>query len=273
MKKIKINKKVIIFISILICLAFIVRSFAKYVIQKIDTHIQSATEFYFESNIAKVDTGEYTIKDWDGTEQTIEFTVKNYLNKLSKTSEANEEITYKISAKIIGDQKNDINVAIKDQQNNEILENETITNTEFNEKKYTLIISPVSIQQLTYGEEIDIKLTITSISPYEKELISNIKLVYNQIENYETNIINSENGEYVTLNIKINQPQDITITYNNTKLMLDKSNYMVSNVNVTGTEEINTFTLLKDNFEKEKSYEIYFIKLQEEITETDIKVE
>lgn len=272
MKKNKINKKTFLLIAALICLTFfIVRSFSKYVIQKTDTHIQSATEFYFESDIAEINTGkEYIIKDWNGNEENIEFNVKNYLNKLLVT---NEDITYKISTEV--QEPDNINVVVKNKQNEEVTDNQIITGSQLNDKKYVLNIAANNKNELIDGTTYNIKLKITAISPYTKELIANIKLIYGSIQKYEANLINETDKEYVKLNLKINEPQEITIKYDNTKLLLDESNYMVNDINVTETESISTFSLIQEKFEKGKNYEIDFIKKQEgEITlGTDIKVE
>lgn len=266
--KIEIGIKIMMFASVVIFFLLLSFAISKYVIHVEDIHQVESSQFYFESNIAEVGTGTvYTIYDWDGSEKIINFNVKNYLNELLKT---NEEIIYNITAEVIGEGQNNINATIENQK---VVENEKL-DLSSNEKQYLLNIVAKDKEQLIPGTEYNVKLTISSVSPYKKELVANIKLVYHQMETNEFSLINSENGEYVTLNIKVNQPQDIIIKYNNNKLILDESNYIVNNVNITEVDGVSTFTISKDRLEKDNNYEIYFIKRQQEmiILGTDIEV-
>jgi hypothetical protein len=262
-KKFSINKKVIFLVSILLIIFFISKSLSKYLIEIQDTHSHESTAFYFESDIADVDEGKkYNINDWDGKIKTIDFTVKNYINNLLKT---NEEITYKMSANIVDDSGNIVNddsieLLIVDNNNKTINENSICTlskSDELQEEKYTLKIVPQN--NLGNDAKLNIKLLISSQTPYTKDLIANFTLAVDNKVPYEANLLNSTNGEYVTLNLKINDPQDITITYDNSKLILDKSQNIVNNTQENTT---NSFTITKENLKEGNNYQINFIKIQ-----------
>ena len=106
------------------------------------------------------------------------------------------------------------------------------------------------------NDEFNIKVKINSLSPYKKEIVSNIKIKMKK-SNDEISSELENNGEYVTLKINTNDVvEDKTITFDNTKLILDKANILLQNVNVS----TNSFTIPKANFETNKEYEIIFIK-------------
>ena len=123
------------------------------------------------------------------------------------------------------------------------------------------------------GEEFQIELVATSTSLYEKIIKATVIIKTNIIENYIVNLTDSSNANYSILNIKVNEPnEDLTVKYDSSKLILDKASYLINNLTVTeGT--LNSFTIPKENLEKGSNYEIYFVKLQDEIVlGTDIIV-
>lgn len=277
MKKAKINKRILIIMVILICVIFIAGSYSKYIKKEENIHIQGANEFYFESNIAESEEGkEYNISKWNGEKKEIKFKITNYTDKLQKTEDQNENSTYKISAKVTTNE-NLVEVKIKNAQGVEITDNDTISNLDFNEEEYTLSIVAKDIGQLTTGQEFDVNLELTSIEPYAKKLIANIKLTYSKVSNRDTceqELQEAENGEYVKLNIRINEVQDITIKYDNTKLMLDKSSNIVNDIEVNEAGNTSSFTIPKGKLRQEENYEIYFMKKQSGtiVLGTDIQI-
>lgn len=274
-KKMKIPKKnIFLIVAFLLLIFFIASSLSKYVIEKRDTHAQESTAFYFESLIAKVEEGTtYQKTDWDGSStQTIYFSVKNYSNNLLKTS---EDITYKICAELM--EKDElIDVLVYDTSNKVITQEDTclLSGSDLNENQYELKIIP-KVSQIDVGKEFNIQLTITSISPYSKQLTSNIKVAVGKEASNEINLVNSRNGEYITLNLYINNLQDVEINYDATKLILDQSNYLVNNLTITSTDTIHSFTIPESSLEKGKNYEINFIKITSDsdvILGTDIEI-
>jgi len=269
-----IKKHRLLFVILIIAFVLLIsKSMSKYAINIEDEpYVQESTVIYFESEIANVEGKEYKINNWDGiSTQTIEIDASNYINSLLKTS---ENITFKIEPAIIDDSTDSLNdedlIEIKlfesAEENTEIdLTKELVlSNDGFNQSKYKLKIIPKV--DLENGKTFKIELTLNSIKPYEKQLKANLTIVVNKIENYIATLTDSENGEYVTLNLKINNCEDdITIKYDNTKLILDKSSYLVNNTSITKNNNKNSFTIAKNNLEKGKNYEIYFIKQEENI--------
>ena len=251
------KKRYFLIVAMIIIFAILLQiSLSKYVIQRKDTHAQESTAMYFESEMADIDGKQYKIDGWDGTNtQTIEFNIKNYLNTLLQTD---KEITYTIKAQIIDDTSDSLNDAnliettIYNEDKVAISESQelVLSNSGLNQEKYTLSIEPKT--NLADGKEFNIELTISSIKPYVKNLKANITLVV-RTNNNEVNLIDSTNGEYTVLNLKINNVnEDITIQYDNTKLILDKSNYLVNDVIVTTNSNISSFIIDKTKIEKNK---------------------
>lgn len=58
----------------------------------------------------------------------------------------------------------------------------------------------------------------------------------------------------------MNYNGDINFSYNNSKLILDKSGKIVNDVETTTVDNINSFTLLKNNLKNFSNYEFIFIK-------------
>lgn len=274
-QKIKINSRILLMITILILAFLISKSMSKYIIQKKDTHIQESTPFYFESDIAEEETAkEYTIKDWNGTDtRELEFYVCNYLNSLLKTE---EEITYTISAKVIDNTEDSVNdeefieAFVKDSKGNiqESNKEYILSNLDFNKDNYILCIKP-KVDNLEMGRNYQVQLTISATKPYTKDLIANFTLAIARTENRVT-LTNSSNNEYVTLNLKIeNLDKDVIIKYDNTKLLLDESNYKVSNIEITKQGNISKLVISQKNLIEKMNYEINFIRLEKS---TDIAI-
>lgn len=264
-KNLKLNKLLLVTIIIIVALV-ITKTISKYIMQlKDEKHTQESTVFYFESEIADVNGKEYKIDNWDGTStKTVEIDVRNYLNSLSKSS---ENITYNIVAKLTDDSDADlIDVLIYDSEDTKISETTelVLSNTSIEQDDYVLKIIP-KVDELEDGKKFNIELTINSTTPYTKDLKANIEIVVNKKYNIAT-LYNSENGEYTILNLQINNVnEDITIKYDNTKLILDKSSYLVNDVEITVEDNMSSFTIEKTKLEELKNYEIYFARLQEEI--------
>ena len=71
-----------------------------------------------------------------------------------------------------------------------------------------------------------------------------------------------DNGEYVTLKIQTNNYiESKTITYDNTKLVLDQSSAVLKNISSSTNDTKNSFIIPKVNLEENTIYELYFIKV------------
>ena len=269
MKKSKVL--IIVFLlSIIILTTIISVTFSKYAIERKDTHILESDAFYFNSSLTQQ---EYQLNEWNGKDaQNIEFNVKNYLDNMQITE---QDIKYDIKAQITNEDAQLINLKLKDENGSVVTtkeesdtENTTFTVSGLTLKadttaeqiltinNYSISISPKN-SELEEGKIINVKLQICSTEPYTKEITSNIKLTVHTVSNYVGNIIESDNGEYIKLNIKVNNPEkDLNIKYDNTKLELDKSNYLLDDVYPVSQTTMNSFTIPKAKLEKGNTYEI-----------------
>lgn len=239
----KKNKVLIIvfLLSIIILTTIISVTFSKYAIERKDTHILESDAFYFNSSLTQQ---EYQLNEWNGKDvQNIKFNVKNYLDNMQITE---QDIKYDMKAQITNEDAQLVNLELKDENGSIVTtkeesdtENTTFTVSGLTLKadttaeqilttnNYSISISPKN-SELEEGKIINVKLEISSTEPYTKEITSNIKLTVHTVSNYVGNIIESDNGEYIKLNIKVNNPEkDLNIKYDNTKLELDKSNYLL----------------------------------------------
>ena len=265
------NNSIIIYLILCVIVLFallISRTASKYVMKVEGNPIaQEATEFYFESELADVELKEYKNNYWNGEgTKNIEIDINNYLNNLLK---ANEDVKYKINVQIIDDTEDGINdtdlINVKLlNENNEVIsatQELTLDATEFASEKYNLEITPKTV--LESNKKFNIKISLTSIEPYEKTLLSKVEIIIDKQEN-SSSLIASENGEYVTLKLDLkNIDNDIIVKFDSAKLELDKSSSIVNNLTLTDENGMKKFVISKENLEK-KIYEIYFIKLTEE---------
>lgn len=248
-KKIQQNRKIIIVAIVIISFLILSVTMAKYIFRVEDVHQIESTTFYFNSDIAQNEESYYT-EEWDGTNTLeISFSVNNYENQNLVT---NEDITFSLEAEKQNDINNEITAKVYD-KNVEAIGTQMLAGGTATTKNYVLKISKNS--EIT-ADEFNIKLKINSVSPYKKELIGNIKINILKSNN-EIKTSLEDNGEYVSLKINTNDvTESKTISYDNTKLTLDKANVLLQNVNVN----TNSFTIPKANFEANKEYEIIFIK-------------
>ena len=258
-KKAKPNIRIIIFIIFLIFFSILSVTMAKYVLKIEDIHQIESSPFYFNSDIAPNKISNYYEKNWDGEENLeINFSINNYenLNLVTK-----ENITYEIEIEKIDDANNEITAQIYENNKN-ITGEQTLTGGAFETKNYILKIKKNST---ITADEFNLKLKINSLTPYKEEIISNIKINMSKGDNTISSLI-TDNGEYVILKIQTNDyVSSKTITFDNSKLVLDKANNLLNNVNIT----TNSFIIPKDNFEENMNYEVVFVKID---NNTEIKL-
>lgn len=239
------NRKVIIVAIVIISFLILSVTMAKYIFKVEDVHTIESASFYFNSDI----DGNYT-NEWNGAESLeIGFSVSNYENQNLVT---NEDILFNLEAEKQDDTNNEVTSKIYE-KNTEVAGEQTITGGAATTKNYVLRITKNS--EIT-NDEFNIKVKINSISPYKKEIVSNIKIKMKKSNNEISSALEN-NGEYVTLKINTNDfTESKTISYDNTKVTLDKANILLQNVNIGA----GNFTIPKANFETNKEYEIIFIK-------------
>lgn len=258
----KINLKIIIFVIVVIFFLILSSTMAKYVFVIQNIQQLESKKFYFNSDISADNENNYYTEMWDGEKELeVNFCVNNYENQNLITS---EDIRYSIEVEKINDVNDEITTKIFG-DNKEISEEQILTGNVQSIKNYTIKIS--ANKKIT-SDLVKIKLKINSISPYKKELTSDIDInILNNNNEINSTII--DNGEYVTLKIQTNDYiESKTITYDNTKLILDQSSAVLENISNSTNDAKNSFVIPKANFEKNTNYEIYFIKI-----DTNINIE
>lgn len=252
-KKRKLNIKILLIIIVVISFLIIEITMSKYIINIEKINQIESEEFYFKSNIGNNEEENYT-KEWEGTSNLdITFNVENYENQKLITK---EDINYNIELEKINDSNNEITAKIYE-NNKEITVGQTLTGNTAKTNEYKVRIT--KNKELTL-DEYKIKVKITSTSPYKEELIGNITIkVIRDNNEIKTSLV--DNGEYVTLSIEMNDYiENKTITYDKSKLDIDRANELLSDIKITTTNNTNSFTISKTKLEANKKYEINFVK-------------
>lgn len=261
MKKQK-KKNPLFILSLVIICSIAIYSFAKYVIEIPDIHIQKAKQFYFESDILKLENPTYLLYDWNGEDTyTLEIDLKNYQDELRYT---NDSIEYQIN---VTSENENINLSTSLQSNAGTLQGGSQT-----EEKINIYVD--STTQISEGEFVDVLVTANSTSPYEKTLTATFRIYVQKAEKYEVICLEDENLQYVNLYIA-NKDEDtqITIKYDNTKLILDTNNELLNDIKVTTGDTENEFNF---TLERNCNYIIGFIKSNSDteiVLGTDILIE
>ena len=199
----KNSKRTVIIIAILIVLVAIVTgTSAKYVYNSVWSYYLTSKEFYFESDLLTLGTKKNAILNWDGTD--VSFVIKNN-NDLS-TSEF--DISYKIACEVLGNAANYLSCNLNGTGKNEIegVLSSTAkcvnTKDETDTSKYTkagceiggyswnydLIQTKNSFNFIMLDEtkkidEVSVKVTVESTKPYKKILTGVFHL--NKVEQSE----------------------------------------------------------------------------------------
>jgi len=255
-KKMKIDIRILIFDVAIIFFFIFAVSMSKYVFKLKDEHQIESSAFYFASDIAGIEKKFFSTENWNGdSELQINFDVENYENQSLITK---EDIKYTISVEKIDDTNNEITAEVY-KNNTKISGEQTLTGNALSTNDYVIKVSKNN--STITATAFNLKVKITSVSPYKKELVGNIKINIPQ-ENNEISTSLKDNGDYVSLSIKTNDYlEDKIITYDTTKLVLDRANILLKDISIKSSENTNIFTITKSSFEKDSEYEINFVKV------------
>lgn len=255
-KKMKIDIRILIFDVAIIFFFIFAVSMSKYVFKLKDEHQIESSAFYFASDIAGIEKKFFSTENWNGdSELQINFDVENYENQSLITK---KDIKYTISVEKIDDTNNEITAEIY-KYNTKISGEQTLTGNALSTNDYVIKVSKNN--STITATAFNLKVKITSVSPYKKELVGNIKINIPQ-ENNEISTLLKDNGDYVSLSIKTNDYlEDKIITYDTTKLVLDRANILLKDISIKSSENTNIFIIAKSSFEKDSEYEINFVKV------------
>lgn len=272
----KKNKKYLIFIllAIAVITMVIVYTSSKYVLDKNTKHVQNSEQFYFESNLLKLEEETVNYNDLTGSEYEINFNIRNFLDELQIT---NLETKYVISVDVISPENSTITKEIKTcnkENNQEITADPNGYYTLNREKKEVHNITlKLTGLDLTNNPEYKVRITAKSSEPYVKTLSETVVIKKSEIEPYEAKTVDM--GDYKKLLIKSNSYSgSLKITYDSSKLILNKNSQLLENVS-ENTENENKSYIILDSVKENSNYQIEFIKKSAdvEILETDITVE
>lgn len=255
-KKMKIDIRILIFDVAIIFFFIFAVSMSKYVFKLKDEHQIESSAFYFASDIAGIEKKFFSTENWNGdSELQINFDVENYENQSLITK---KDIKYTISVEKIDDTNNEITAEIY-KYNTKISGEQTLTGNALSTNDYVIKVSKNN--STITATAFNLKVKITSVSPYKKELVGNIKINIPQ-ENNEISTLLKDNGDYVSLSIKTNDYlEDKIITYDTTKLVLDRANILLKDISIKSSENTNIFIITKSSFDKDSEYEINFVKV------------
>lgn len=255
-KKMKIDIRILIFDVAIIFFFIFAVSMSKYVFKLKDEHQIESSAFYFASDIAGIEKKFFSTENWNGdSELQINFDVENYENQSLITK---KDIKYTISVEKIDDTNNEITAEIY-KYNTKISGEQTLNGNALSTNDYVIKVSKNN--STITATAFNLKVKITSVSPYKKELVGNIKINIPQ-ENNEISTLLKDNGDYVSLSIKTNDYlEDKIITYDTTKLVLDRANILLKDISIKSSENTNIFIITKSSFEKDSEYEINFVKV------------
>lgn len=180
----KKNKRIVIFLIILVLFIFIVNVFGKYVTSSIHDFFLRSKEFYFYSDKLKEEGAEYQVENWSGVDNyeiTINMNSRN--NNLDVTSyDIPYEISYKCSDNII---------CQLSKTSGTIFAND---NTDF----FNVLITPNTT--LNSGDTVWVEITATSNSAYKKTITGRFTLVVGK-ENLSYEIEDTPGNPYLELKI------------------------------------------------------------------------
>ena len=264
-KKKKLNKQIkysVIISLMLLSSYFIANLSAKYKIDLFTSHSIESKEFYFSSDIMANNDKNVFSKNWDGTGSLeINFNVKNYENMRLCSP---DDISYQISVEKLNDANNELNAEVY-QNNKLITENQKLVGNKISESNYVLKVS--KSDKYNDLNNLKLKLVLKSTSPFVKEISREIQI---SIVKTESDVKMINYSDYVELNFQVNgDTSNKNIAYDNTKLILDKSNLLSSDIFVKTNDNINSFNLLLSNYQKEDEFDIVFIK---KVGDYDIKL-
>lgn len=185
MKFIREHKKVSILLASFLAL-FVVLSvtYARYIYNIIDEYILETKAFYFNSSVMTVNNKSYSVNNWDGVSSY--FLTIDVNSKKNEAKSTNADIDYSIE------------VTCPDSVRCELSKSHGVIYQENKTDSFQLTVVPLS--NFYEGDEIEVKVSATSNSPYKKTLEATYFIGVLK-SNFSYNITDSSNSLYATLNV------------------------------------------------------------------------
>jgi len=279
----KHRKKITTIVVLLVVLiAAITVTSGKYIYNSVWNYYLKSKGFYFESDLLKMDTKKNSLLKWDGSD--IYFSIRNSLNdKLI----SEYDISYKVSCTVLGDQADYIECNLNGKNSptyTGILSSEarcvnqtttedvsSLSKTECEVNGYTWYeeisskdnyFNLVSKDVTKEIDEVSVKITAESLTPYHKSLVGifnlnkvNISTV-EIIKNYDTF---NDYDRYTFVNTT-DENKCLQVNWDISDYILDVDTSSVLEYSSNETKQINQITI---ELPKEKSISFDFYKINE----------
>ena len=291
------KKRNIIMITLVILFAIIVTTtmtFGKYIYNSVWDYYLSSVEFYFESDLLDINTKNNSLLKWDGS--NIDFIIKNSINK-ELISEY--DIEYKVTCEVLGDEADYIKCILNDTNSS------TFNGTLASEAKCTNSIDSTDVSKLTKAEcevggytwteevasknnyfnlvltdetksidEVSVKITAQSTSPYSQTLIGIFNL--NKVENQDIELITSYESysdyDELTLTNTTDTSKCVSISFSADNYSIDIDTESVLNYDTDENKKINQIEI-ELTAKQTSFYNFYKINSEKVYSINDIIVE
>ena len=285
----KKRKIMTIFIIISVLFGTISMTLGKYIYNSVWSYYLTSREFYFESDMLDINTKKNSMLKWDG--EDIKFKLKN-----GKNDELISEydITYKIVCEVLGEESDYIDCDLNNTNKNvydgtlstesycvnsiDSVDVSALEKTECEINGYVWhneVTTKLNFFNLKLTDdsknidEVSIKITVESLSPYKKELIGIFNL--NKLEEPETDLLIEYQGydeydELILTNLS-DQKKCVEINFLSDNYVVDIDDtiidYSLEETNKIILEIPKEDSIIKDfyktNFEKKYSIEDFVI--------------
>ena len=184
-KKIRENRKLSTIILVALAVFLIISvTFGRYVYNVIHNYIIESKEFYFNSQVLKLNGKSYSINNWDGV-NSYTFTI-DVNNRKNSEVYTNSDITY------------DIIVQCANGVRCTASKNEGIIYKDDHTDSYTITVTP--LQTFEAGDTITISTSVISKFPYKKQLSATYHLGVQKAQ-FSYSIDDAVGDKFCTLNL------------------------------------------------------------------------
>lgn len=232
------KKKKYFIILFLIIITISVVTFARFIYTQRSEHYLESKDFYFYSDVLTLNNKKYTVSNWNGKEAYVfEFNLNNYKNDLAITK---DDINYKVSVECPS------NATCTTDLTGNI---GTLTGNSKVDK--TIKVTVVMNEEIEIGEEINLKLTVESTSPYKKVLKANFII---ELSDYVYQIEDVSGRAYLILELINPKDEDITyhLSFDPRKINVDMTSPLVDHgtkgyTTIDGETYINSLDVTLDS--------------------------
>lgn len=254
----KLNKLKISIIIFLIVIAITISAFGRYIYNGLRDAYLTAKQFYFTSDILKVNGAKYEYDNCGGLDvYPIEFELYSYINKLTKLD---YDLNYKITCESLKPDKITCSVGTEDGGTSA---EGTIYVSQNNTEKVTIFVKPIA--PISQDETVKLKITATTEEPYKKSLSCEISLKTSS-HNITFSIDDVKNRDYAILKL-VNGNGTTTLTnlkFDPNKIRIDSNDEICQEMTVKNTTTIDGkeyITELEFNLPRESAKNIKFYKV------------